>query len=1173
MTCLGKKMRIYRSFIYVLLFLGISLSASAQKGIPFISYVETREAYEAGIWSICQDDQNGMLFAGRKGLLRYDGNEWRSIPLPYLPLVVKQNPRNKQVYVLFENNYGYLKRDSLGRLAYNPLTYEGELNQPLSDIYIFDSTVVFYSNYHLSFYNSVSDVLVKRIKDPSGSFRGIVYHNNEIFVNHSQMGLTRIMGNLLDSSGVVELADERILFSLSLNASLTLIGTASGELFTFDGERFLKQSMEVSDYLEENVLSDAVEVSDSTYALSTLYGGVLILNRSDGKILYTLNYNSGIPDDEIYAISKDVNNGLWLSYEFGICRIDFGVPLADYSHYPGLEGLLTGGLWYEDSLYVSTTEGLYRLTEVKNYEEVEILLKNPKAVEAERQASRARETNRRPGSVDESLIIDGPPEGPKIEQLEEAQEGEKERKGLLKRIFRRNRAEDKTKETAPKEIQTDDLQAESSTEPAAESEPDEAMGKQESLPKQAVPKYIRKKISKLLSVDYMYKKIAGLNSRCNGIIETPYGLLVGASSGVYLVEEQKANIVYSTRNVHSISYSEADSAYYACSDEGVCRVSKVNDEWRRDTVKWVKDDPIFSVATTGDRVWAAGYDQVLSFVLDSAGIWPLDRYHFHSVIPEEMYLGRFKDTLFLVTNSRIRYYDVAVDSFLNYKYALSESSEIPGSEFSLSFDGSIKVQTENGIRAFHGWETRTSENMGLLNLFDKLVDVKFIGAEEALVIDDYQRIYHLKNTFVDRIDSNFILYLQYIANENKTYLNDSSLVFDPATRLVRLGLTAPYFLKQHSTLYQYKIMDRMEEWSTWVENPEIELYTEPGLYTIRIRAKNILDQVSDPLTVRFEVKSPFYSKTWFYLLFIPPILLIFFLLFYIRERKLRRDKRILEEKVRERTHEIELQKEKIELQKDEILAQKDDITSSIAYASRIQQAVLPAKYTFEKSFSDYFIFYRPRDIVSGDFYWISALKNKVAFAVADCTGHGVPGAFMSMLGNSFLNEITNAEEHEISAGKILDALRDKITDALSQSGKQIDTQDGMDMALCIYDKKEKIMEFSGAYNSIYRIRSGELKEFKADRMPIGYHPNKKHFKTLKIELQKNDIFYLFSDGYPDQFGGVYSKKLTTRKFKQILMEISGMTMEEQHRELSTRFDLWSLDNDQVDDVLVLGVKI
>ncbi len=288
------------------------------------------------------------------------------------------------------------------------------------------------------------------------------------------------------------------------------------------------------------------------------------------------------------------------------------------------------------------------------------------------------------------------------------------------------------------------------------------------------------------------------------------------------------------------------------------------------------------------------------------------------------------------------------------------------------------------------------------------------------------------------------------------------------------------------------------------------------------------------------------------------------------------------EEITTQRDEIETKKDELEIQKntaikqrDEITLQKQEIMDSILYARRIQTAVLPPSKFIAKMLPDnFFIFNKPRDIVSGDYYWMAQKDNKTIIAAADCTGHGVPGAFMSLLGVSFLKEIIN-KIAEVKANTILDMLRETVINALNQAGGENEgqTKDGMDMALCILDLNSFELQFSGANNPLYLIRNGELIETKADKMPIGVYDFKQPFSNNIIPLQKNDSFYIFSDGYADQFGGPKGKKFMYKKLKELLISIQDKTMQEQIKIIDKTIKDWQGDLFQVDDQLIIGIKI
>ena len=255
------------------------------------------------------------------------------------------------------------------------------------------------------------------------------------------------------------------------------------------------------------------------------------------------------------------------------------------------------------------------------------------------------------------------------------------------------------------------------------------------------------------------------------------------------------------------------------------------------------------------------------------------------------------------------------------------------------------------------------------------------------------------------------------------------------------------------------------------------------------------------------------------------------------------------------------------------LAEKNQVlTDSINYAQRIQHSMLPTTEDLEKLLGKYLLLYLPKDIVSGDFLWIKNLGGKKILAVADGTGHGVPGAFMSMLGITLLNETVKNNNLD-KPGEILDQMREGVKSALQQTGKSGEAKDGMDMALCIIDQDTLELKFSGSYNSVVIVRKSELIEIKGDRQPIAIHHFEKEFTTHDFQLVQGDIIFLFSDGFADQIGENTNKKFLTKNFKKLLQDSALHPMEEQQQILGNVFAEWKGESNQLDDVLVLGFKI
>ncbi len=279
----------------------------------------------------------------------------------------------------------------------------------------------------------------------------------------------------------------------------------------------------------------------------------------------------------------------------------------------------------------------------------------------------------------------------------------------------------------------------------------------------------------------------------------------------------------------------------------------------------------------------------------------------------------------------------------------------------------------------------------------------------------------------------------------------------------------------------------------------------------------------------------------------------------------------LEQKVKDRTAEVVRQKEEIEIK-------NKHITDSIRYAKRIQNAILPPDNYVKQLLPNSFILYRPKDIVSGDFYWMTKKNNLTIYAAVDCTGHGVPGAFMSIVGNNQLNYAIDVKKAR-TAASILDCLNEGVVETLREKGNEhaglSGVKDGMDLALCVIDHKNMKLQFAGANNPLCLVRDGELTQIKGDKMAIGgnFDDELPKFTNHEIDLQKGDILYTFSDGYPDQFGGHDGRKFMVKKFRELLLKIHANPIEEQEEILNNILEEWRGKEEQVDDIIVIGVKI
>ena len=370
--------------------------------------------------------------------------------------------------------------------------------------------------------------------------------------------------------------------------------------------------------------------------------------------------------------------------------------------------------------------------------------------------------------------------------------------------------------------------------------------------------------------------------------------------------------------------------------------------------------------------------------------------------------------------------------------------------------------------------------------------------------------------------------------------------------------------------YQYKLEGFDKDWLPGMTKASEAVYSNlpPGTYTFLVRAFNNNGAGNTRATeYKFYIAPPFWQTAVFYVFVFLFAIFGLYVFDKMRTKKLKTAKKILEEKVEERTEELAI--------KNAELAEKNkDITDSIRYAKRIQEAILPPENVMKNIFPDSFVFAKPKDIVSGDFYWLDKKGDEILFAAVDCTGHGVPGAFMSIVGSTILNQAVN-ENSAIIPSKLLDKLNRGVSETLNQTSEGTKFRDGMDIALCAVNIKTMELQYAGAYNPLFIVRGKELIELKADNLAIGSYTesHQQQYTNHIVQLQKGDTIYVFSDGYSDQFGGPDGKKFKLAQLKTMLLNLNGVTMEQQRIALDRSIEEWRGVLQQVDDMLVIGIKI
>ena len=444
-----------------------------------------------------------------------------------------------------------------------------------------------------------------------------------------------------------------------------------------------------------------------------------------------------------------------------------------------------------------------------------------------------------------------------------------------------------------------------------------------------------------------------------------------------------------------------------------------------------------------------------------------------------------------------------------------------------------------GVKAVYSYNEKTITNYD--NPFQVFISGVYLNEEEEF-------LYHTKYS---QLEKNLI-----------DYSNNS----------IRFEFGANSYLGGIQNEYSYYLEGEEEAWSKWKSTPHTEYQRlREGDYILHLKAKNFYGFESEETTFAFTISPPWFRTWWAYLIYIGLFILLIYVVIRLSIRRVKAQNIRLEEIVEQRTAEIAEQNHQLEHQKAEIQEKTNDIVDSIKYAERIQTAILPTDDSMSKIFDgEHFVLYMPKDIVSGDFYWADRFDSQAIFSAVDCTGHGVPGAFVSIVGFNNLNRTVN-EFNLREPGLILDKLTELVVETFAKSESSI--KDGMDIALCNINYETNVLSYAGANNPLVIIRDGEMTEIKANKQPIGEFHHRVPFTTHQFELKKGDCIYVFSDGFADQFGGEKGKKFKGKALKELLLTIYNLPMQEQRLKLLLAFEQWKGEFEQLDDVCLFGVKI
>lgn len=1101
-----KKKLFFLSLFFFLQFI------KAQNGYYFVKTFQSELYKETNSIGKFEKASNGVIFCSHSnGIVAFDGKNWWEIPSdkPVYDLKVIQN----QIFYLTDNYLGNVA--NLNQLPYQTNQFLN-LKSKFSQMEYISPYLFLYSEEEILAIH-LEQKTQKSIKSPSeGFFGGMLKHQNSLWILDPSLGfLTINLKNFeLEPIQNSEIFENQYLQNYYSTSEALYLVTIDNAIYVYENQNFKLLGQYSS---AKNTFIHGLTVVEEEVIAATNNQGLLVINKKNGSIVQQISTIHGLPDNESHSIFLDDKQGVWLAHPFHFSRIYWSKKFEDYTNAVGLIGNIHCLAKNQEQIWVGTDNGLFYLTYEIPKESEMISFTVSKTVIKQDKSTK----NNNYSSTSEK----------KTQEV-------KEKKGIFKKLKDKfskkdkNSKEDKPDEKGKEENKQNVIQEQKYT-------------YQENISQ------VNIKSAENYRKYLVFRPIAGISEMVYDIKVFQNKVYVGTQKGFYEIVSHKIEF-----KLPILTYKilEKSGLVWVASNQKILKLEKKGKLW--ETSKSIQVGRfINSLVIKGNDIFGGttkGYFKVtedlqnLQWFLENQG---------------NIYLQSYQNQVYALSSKKIYKHEnepVALNLFVPNHYQMIPSSEglfLLSKSLILAMNGNSSWDTLYYSRLLDDVPSFIYENNHQYLLSGKKSLLKFYKENTKSSTQVYVRGFSITGkSFWGTVYKDSLIY-------------DTNLELSYGDYNIQVKLSTSNLFEPTSV--QYFVSINNGEW-TLIESKDWILYNLPaGNYSIKLKAILPNGEITEIYHFYIQIAPPFWKSWWFYLLLIA--LFIASAYYYTRlklkqleleKKKIEEENQILEQKVEERTREIAEQKKIIEEKNEEIM-------DSLRYSERIQQAMLPKEQQIRSIFeNNCFVLYMPRDVVSGDFYWVYEKNEQLLIAAGDCTGHGVPGALMSMIGISMLNKIVDSGIYEPS--KILSALHKEIHESLKQ-GTDNQVLDGMDIALVLFEPQKHKITFSSAMRPIYLIRDQELIVYKGDKKPIGGREPEKFFSSHEMFLEDGDIFYLFSDGYADQFNSD-NQKYQLGRFRKKLLEIHQEPLKKQQEILKQEILDWKGNVDQVDDIMVIGIK-
>jgi len=1113
---------IVASFLVVTIF---DLTGQVNKyGVPFVeTYSSKLTMGTEQYWCIVQDIFGNIYFGSQdRGVIRYDGTKWSAIDIGNNPRIYSLATDERGIiYVGGAFEFGYLQPDKTGVTEYVSLSERIDSIPEIRVIWsieVFGSKAIFLGPKFIYIYDNITDSLSKIDLLQYGlidAFR-LEKINDKLIIADNTAGIFELNDTIITPLRGGEFFKEiPCTVLLPFDENQILIGTYFEGLFLYNYATGIVRN----DFIDESLnakfkvanIYAGTEIGRGLLAIGTTnQEGVLVFNKS-GELIYQLTKETDdLIDDAVHSMycNYKSNGELWIATYGFLNKVYLNIPLTKFCEKQGIDYGINDIAEFAGKIYLSSDAGILKTFSDENNY---VRFKKVKGTEGQYFPLEVVTTNHNRFLLTGSLS------------------------GVIQ-IF---------EDGAIRQVEENCI----------------------NLPENEIETFRAKKI---------------LQSQIDRDI-----VFLGLEMGGIIILRDDGN---------KWSYLNRIKGFPGC-------VSSIAEK-KEGGLWFLTDDP-----STLYNLTISGRDT--SYV----------KYGVDKGVPDSKLhtLHIIKDELYVTTTAGLIKYDNTTDTFRSDNSLTGEFAEGIGSQNLFSdLDDNIwysSFDENNSVMLFRDTPEGLRCYQGIITLFPAVPSLDFMHHDGRVYITKSRIVTVLeKDQLVPdttRVNTHFVTitvgadsvimegtFHSDIDEERRIpeIYSSSSMVPEYSYDMneITFEWTTPWFLEEQRTEYSYMLEGYDENWSKWemisfgytseALYPKKEYTNLPyGHYTFYVRSKTLTGQEGRELKYEFIIRKPWYATFAAYIGYIIAAFLILWGIISAYTRRLKNENIRLEGIVRERTAEV--------------VKQKEELESSIHYARRIQMALLPSESIIVENIKNCFVLFKPRDIVSGDFYWMTKKGERLYIVAADCTGHGVPGAFMSLLGMSFLDEIISKESAP-KADMMLNNLRLHVTESLKQSGVEDEAKDGMDIAILVIDYKTNRIEYSGAYNPCFKVRKltdnevvrykGNLEELPegsmsdgrylletvyANKMPIGISSRmNENFTLHEWDYTKDVSYYIFSDGYIDQFGGINGRKFMKKNFKRLILEIQDHSMKKQQELLEENLAAWMGESPQIDDILILGIR-